>query len=535
MKINLYFHNYIIVAGICLTLFMNKVQADTLGTSKNHVSFPVYNVKDYGAVGDSITLNSAAIQRTIDAAAKAGGGTVYFPVGDYLTGTIKLADNITLYVDNGATIWGSNNLEHYYKEKAHLIWAENAKNIVITGHGKIDGNGPCFWDNVRLEKWYRGEIPWERPLHMITFYNCDNIILQDIDIFNGGFWNVSMNGCNRITVRAITMRNGVYEDDGPNTDGINMWNCNKIQISDCDIIAGDDCLVVLGDSRDVTITNCKLQSSETCLMISGVRNLTFSNSTIHDSGCGIGFRVWSGIVVEGVVIDNIVMDVSDKFKGGGTGFYIWSFPLYVESNDEIPKDKPLPPAGTMKNITFSNSVVSANGLVCVNGEENGFVDGLTINNVKFHMYGNKISYVNENPPYPFPIYGHHASPYSLFFRHVKNLKLNNVELEWNTPEKEEWGSALRCWGVDNLDIDGFNGRQSANSDKPAISLKNVKEAFIHNCYAPEGTGTFLELKENIGKITLMGNQLSNAQKVYSTSPEIGNKVVYEFGNRNTGE
>ncbi len=515
---------------LCLILAVFCICNFSVAQSNQAIPLKVYNVIDFGAVGDSATLNTRAIQNAIDAAAKVGGGTVYFPVGDYLTGTIKLTDNITLYVDNGATIWGSNNLEDYYKEKAHLIWAENAKNIVITGHGKIDGNGPRFWDNGRLQKWFSGEMPWVRPHHMITFYNCENIILQDIDIYNGGFWNVSMNDCNRITIRAITMRNGVYENDGPNTDGINMWNCNKVQISDCDIITGDDCLVVLGDSRDVTITNCKLQSSETCLMISGVKNLTFSNSTIHDSGCGIGFRVWEGIVVDGVVIDNIVMDVSDKFKGGGTGFYIWSFPLYIESNDEIPKDKPLPPAGTMKNIMFSNSIVSANGLVCVNGEENGFVDGLTFSNIKFRMYGNKNSYMNENPPYPFPIYGHHSSPYSLFFRHVKNLKLKDIELEWNTPEKEEWGSALRCWKVDGLELDGFTARQSLGSGKAAVSLKDVKSTFIHNCRPPKGTDLFMELGKGTEDVTLMGNDFHLVNKVYTREPG-ANTDVFEQNNR----
>jgi len=149
---------------------------------------------------------------------------------------------------------------------------------------------------------------------------------------------------------------GVYEDDGPNTDGINLWNCTRVQISDCDIITGDDCIVVLGTSRDVTITNCTLQTSETALMISGVRNLSFSNSTIHDAGCGVGFRVWNDIVVDGVVINNVVMDVSDRFQGGGTAIYMWSFPLYVET--PIPADTPLPPPGKVSNVTVSNVVAS---------------------------------------------------------------------------------------------------------------------------------------------------------------------------------
>ena len=73
-------------------------------------------------------------------------------------------------------------------------------------------------------------------------------------------------------------------------------------------------------------------------------------------------------------------------------------------------------------MTVSNVVASANGLVCVNGAEDGFIKGLTLDNVRFFMYGGKTSALNDNPPYPYPIYGfHHASPYSLFFRHVEDL------------------------------------------------------------------------------------------------------------------
>jgi len=382
--------------------------------------FPVYNVKDFGAVADGATLNSTAIQAAVDVAASHGGGTVFFPPGDYLTGTVRLRDNVTLYLENGCTIWGSTKMSDYDEDHKHLFYAEDAENVVLSGHGAIDGNGPRFWDNGRLQRWLRGEIDLPRTSDMMRFDGCTNVVLEDIDVRYGAFWNIGFGDCDRITVHAITMRNGVYEDDGPNTDGINLWNCTRVQISDCDIITGDDCIVVLGTSRDVTITNCTLQTSETALMISGVRNLSFSNSTIHDAGCGVGFRVWNDIVVDGVVINNVVMDVSDRFQGGGTAIYMWSFPLYVET--PIPADTPLPPPGKVSNVTVSNVVASANGLVCVNGAEDGFVKGLTLDNVRFFMYGGKTSALNDNPPYPYPIYGfHHASPYSLFFRHVEDL------------------------------------------------------------------------------------------------------------------
>lgn len=143
------------------------------------------------------------------------------------------------------------------------------------------------------------------------------------------------------------------------------------------------------------------------------------------------------------------------------------------------------------------------------------------------MYGNKISELNNNPPYPYPIYGfHNASPYSLFFRYVDNLKLNNIQVDWNKPEKPEWGSALRCWSVNNLEIDGFKGRQSLNSNNPSIWLKNVKGAYLHNCFAPEGTGIFLKIDSGTADVTIMNNELSHAKKMYTVDSDLNKKSIF---------
>ena len=517
---------FLVVFFVCKISIAQKKQSLPL-------NFKIFSVIDFGAIGDSITINTKAIQRTIDTVAKTGGGIVLFPPGNYLTGTIRLRDNITLYLENGSTIWGSNKMSDYEKGQEHLLYAENAKNIAIRGDGRIDGNGPRFWDNGRLQRWYRGEADLPRTSDMLRFDRCTNIVLENVDVYNGAFWNIGFSNCNRVTIHAITMRNGVYEDDGPNTDGINLWNCTKVQISDCDIITGDDCIVVLGESHDVTITNCKLQTSETALMISGVKNLAVSNITIHDSGCGIGFRIWNGILVDGVVINNVVMDVSDRFKGGGTAIYLWSFPEYTETI--MPRDTLLPPPGQVKNVTVSNVIASANGLVTIIGDKESYISNLTLSNIKFFMFGGKVSYMNDNPPYPYPIYGFHdSSPYSLFFRFVNNLKLRDIQIEWQSPEKSEWGSALRCWNVNDLEIEGFTGRQSNGSDKPAIWLKDVKGAYIHNCRPPKGTGTFVKLDSGTADVSLMGNDLSQSEKMYSIYPGIKKKSIFVSHNRKPG-
>ena len=510
------------------------------GSAGQDNSFPssLYNVRTFGAGGNGTTPDTAAIQRAVDRVSADGGGTLYFPPGDYLSGTVRLRDNITVFLENGCTIWGSTNMDDYDPDHKHLLYAENAKNITLAGRGAIDGNGPRFWDNGRLERWLKGEIDLPRTSDMIRFDHCENITLEDVYIRNGAFWNIGFGYSRRIAIRALTIINGIYEEDGPNTDSVNLWHCTKVRISDCDIQTGDDCIVVLGDSRDVSITNCALTSTETALMISGVRNLTFSNSTIHDAGSGIGFRVWSGITVDGVLIDNIAMDVSKRFDTGGQAIYMWSFPLYVESESEIPKSKPLPAAGTIKNVTISNVTASANGGVFVTGfrEREGFIESLTLDNVRIFMYGGKekSEELNARPPDPYPIYGFHGAPYAMFFRYVNELKLRNVQFSWNSPEKSDWGSALRCVAVEDLEIDGFVGRQSIQPTEPAIRLKDVDYAFVRGCRAPAGTGIFLELGEGTEDICLMNNDFSRAAKAFTVTADPAPRI-FDSGNRLPGQ
>ena len=171
----------------CQAPSASPVAGDGVRTTR---SGAVLDVRDFGAVGDHSTLNTTAIQRAIDAATERGGGTVHFPAGDYLTGTLRLRDDVTLHLDNGCTLWGSTRIEDYDEENKHLIYAADARDIVILGQGAIDGNGPRFWDGGRLERWLRGEIPLERTSDMLRFDRCVNVVLEDVDVRYGAFWNI---------------------------------------------------------------------------------------------------------------------------------------------------------------------------------------------------------------------------------------------------------------------------------------------------------------------------------------------------------
>jgi len=494
-----------------------SVDATTAGNSA------VFNLKDFGGVGDGVTLNTKAIKKALEVAAQAGGGTVYVPPGDYLSGTIRLADNVTLYLPAGTTIWGSKSREDY-EEDSSLVYAEDAVNIAIRGQGTIDGNGPSFW-KWRYGHWVAGD--W-RPQRVMRFVRCENLLLEDFTIRNSPAWTIHPIDCDRVVMRGISIINGIYEEDGPNTDGINPDGCTRVRISDCYVQAGDDSIVLKctkrsarRECRDITVTNCVLITSETALKIGSetygeFRNITFSNCVVRDAGCGIGLWMRDGGLIDGWVVSNISMTLPDS----GVPIYMWCYPR-VEGTK----------AGTVKNVSIRDVTAVGDGGVFMSGRKEEPLQGITLDNIRIFMRGEGKEKFHENPPYPFQLWGHKRAPYDIFCRYVDDLKLRNIQLTWNSPEKAEWGSAIRCWHIKDLEIAGFVGRQSLGSDAPSIWLKDVQGAFIHACRAPEGTETFLKLDERSTGVTLMNNDLSRIRKTVELAPGVDAKEVFESGNR----
>jgi len=480
------------------------------------------SIKDFGVIGDGEILNTDAIQKSIDKTSEDGGGIVYFPPGDYLTGTIQLRDNVTLYLEAGATIWGSKNREDY--THGCLIYAEDAVNIAIRGRGTIDGNGESFWEREN-NRWKIGK--W-RPGNTLTFVRCESLLLEDIIVRKTPGWAVHPIDCDGVIIRGISILNGIApENRGPNTDGIDPDGCTRVRISDCYIRGNDDCIVLKITNRsgskvcrDVTVTNCVLETTQTALKIGSetygeFRNITFSNCAVRDGGCGVGLWMRDGGLIDGWTVDNISMTLN-----GGVAVYFWSW----KREDDTPW-------GTVKNISISNVNAVADGCVFISGVEERHIEGVTLDNVRIHMRGGREKKWHENPPYPFTVWGHGVAPYDIFCRYVDDLKLRNVQVTWNTPEKPEWGSAIRCWHVNDLEIDGFVGRQALSSGQPAIQLMDANGVFVHNCRAPEGTGAFIEVGEGTEHVTLMGNDLSRAEKAFSLEKGVESKEVFQSGNR----
>ena len=320
-----------------------------------------------GAKADGKTLNTTLINHTVDRLSQAGGGTLFFPAGTYLTGAIRLKSNITLELEAGATLLFSDNFDDYlpFMEVRHegvmmksfspLISAMDAENITIKGEGTLDGQGKAWWTEffriyVDLEKNGMRELNkyqplWEKENDVEALYaetnedwhgtlkrrffrppfiqpvRCRRVRIEGVKIINSPFCTVKPEFCDNVVVTGVTIHNV----PSPNTDGINPESCRNVHISDCHISVGDDC-ITLKSGRDaqarrlgvpcenITITNCTMLSGHGGVVIGSemsgsVRKVTISNCVFDGTDRGIRIKSTRGRggVVEDIRVSNIIM------------------------------------------------------------------------------------------------------------------------------------------------------------------------------------------------------------------------------------
>ncbi len=281
----------------------------------------IYNVTDYGCIGDGVTNNTAAIN-ALTKSLRGKGGTVYFPAGEYVSGSIRLYSNMTLMLDGGATILGSHNfddypfieLEGFTRGTRHgIISAIGERNIRITG-GKIDGRGKYFWDNM--------ESDYERP-RTINPILCKDVTITDMIIENSPCWTVHPLCCENVTVRGVSIYNPY---DSPNTDGINPESSKNVRISDCHIDVGDDCVTIKAGtetdplmraraSENIVVTGCTMAHGHGGVVIGsemsgGVKNVSVSSCVFQNTERGIRIKTRRkrGGCVIGASFSNILME-----------------------------------------------------------------------------------------------------------------------------------------------------------------------------------------------------------------------------------
>ncbi|WP_370527258.1 glycoside hydrolase family 28 protein [Pedobacter sp. SYSU D00535] len=313
-----------------------------MGVKKIKVKKHVFSVNEFGAVNDGKTINTAAIQKAIDACAAKGGGTVVFSPGQYLTGSIFVKKNVFLQIDKGVELLGSQDLKDYpdidtrvagieMKWPAALINIIGQKNAGVLGDGVVNAQGKPFWDAYwALRKAYEPKkLRWivdydaKRPRTLLVA-DCENVLVKGLTLQQAGFWTVHVLYSKYITVDGVTIQNNIG-GHGPSTDGIDIDSSSWVLVQNSDIDCNDDnfCIKSGRDWDGLRVNRpAEYIVIRDCVSRKGGGLITFGSETsggmkhilaknLKANGTGVGIRFKSaknrGGTVEDIYIDNIQM------------------------------------------------------------------------------------------------------------------------------------------------------------------------------------------------------------------------------------
>ncbi len=281
----------------------------------------VFDIRDYGAIGDGETLCSVAIQSAIDACTAAGGGQVLVPAGRFLSGSIRLKSRVNLHLAEGATLLGSTRRSDYDKNKWYaLVLAQEVRDIAITGRGTIDGQGTALAaDTDRMYKegllagGYKDNRTHEsqRP-QLIDFEQCTKVMVSGISLLNSACWVQRYGRCDSLTIDGIKVVSMAFW----NNDGIDLVDCRHTLVQHCNINAADDGICLKSDLKDkacedILIRHCTIRSSASALKFGtnsygGFKRIKVHNLTIFDTyRSAIALEIVDGGVLEDVEIKHI--------------------------------------------------------------------------------------------------------------------------------------------------------------------------------------------------------------------------------------
>jgi polygalacturonase len=499
---------------------------------------PVYSILDYGALGDGKTINTSAINRTIQACYDHGGGTVNIPAGRFLSGTIQILSHINLNLEAGAVLEGSRDTGDYQLLKSRLfnegytryglIYASNAEAISITGQGEINGDGSYFMHGIDKphighdfdRKYTRqgdafmnkdstfedGPLSYDyRPGLLITLDHCQGVEINDVNLNDSPEWTLRIGDCDGVSIHGITINNNRLI---PNNDGIHCTTSRNITISDCNISVGDDAIIVsgfknkpaAGDTADlttfgnkqgiaenITVTNCILSSSSACIRVGygdhPIRNLIFSNLVMYSSNRGIGVFSRSKSLIENVLFSNIVMNTrlySGHWWGKGE-------PIHISAvSDDTSGD-----AGKIRNIRFTNIVATAQTGIVIYGVKESLLENISFDKIKLTINPGKYSEsyggnFDLRPAYPLSaaVFKHDIP--AIYAQFVKGLSISGFDLDWAPGLPSFFTHGIQIENFEDVSIDGMHCHSAFPSKSSVgIYLCNGSHASLDKNQGPD--------------------------------------------------
>lgn len=439
----------------------------------------IFNVRSFGAVGDSIAMDTKAIQAAIDACTETGGGTVWVPAGKYQIGTIRLKSNVTLSLDYGSYLLGSQDIDDYDKDLPKpregnsecLIFAEHATNITIEGLGVIDGRGTHLAFPRMGED--RKRLPRPRLMRM---ENCSNLTFSGVSYKRPAFWGIHLVDCKNIHFNGVTVR---FRNNNYNNDGLDLDGCHDVLIENCDIAAGDDAICLkssLHPCRNIVVRNCKATSNTSPLKFGtssrgGFIDIKVSNCYFYDSPMGaIKLQLVDGGRLENVDISRIIMeDVgnpifirlgnrANNFKREdadegipvGTLKNIRISDVVAEVTIETPEEEA---KAVYKRIDLANQNLSSeelsekqksrSGPIMITGIPGFYVENVTLENIQISYPGGGTAedaqrvVAEDEKRYPEQFFFGVLPAWGAYIRHAKNITFKNVSLSVRKPDARE--------------------------------------------------------------------------------------------------
>ena len=365
------------------------VVALALAFSNSCLAEKTFNARDFGAKGDGQTLDTAAIQKVLDACGQSDGGTVILASGNYLSGSLKFSSKTTLRIEKGATLLASTNQDDYASGKIAGKWgflvADDANNLTLTGDGIINGQATGDLRSGAAEK------PALR-VRTVLFDNCQNVTVSNLTILNSDAWTLNFKSCENLMIDDVTIHNNYRRI---NSDGIDPDMCRNVQITNCHISSGDDCIVLKTTEKqpceNVFVSGCVLESFGSALKLGtesfgDFRNIIFTNCAITHSPNGLGLYCNDGAMMENVSFSHI--HINTGAFGNSTVTPIF---MNIERREA---DSIL---GHIRNVTFEDIDITSGSGVLIQGMTENSIENLTLRNIRFRV-DHADDYTNRQKP-----------------------------------------------------------------------------------------------------------------------------------------
>ncbi|AHG93184.1 glycoside hydrolase family protein (plasmid) [Gemmatirosa kalamazoonensis] len=489
-----------------------------------------FDVRAFGATGDGHTIDSDAINRAIDSAAAAGGGTVHFPAGTYASHSVRLRSHVALHLERGATLLAADTANgrgfdpaepgagNAYQDFGHshwhnsLLWGEDVEDVSIVGPGRIDG--------AALRRELSRDVPGLAN-KAIALKRARNVLLRDLTIYRGGHFGILATGVDNLTIDDLTI--------DTNRDGIDVDACRNVRISNTSVNAPNDDAIVLKSSyalgapratEDVAITNSVVSGFDVGSVLDGTyrrtterapdrdgptgriklgtesngafRNITIAN-VVFERSRGLALETVDGATIEDVAITNVTMRE------------VTTAPIFLRIGARLRG-----PAGTqigaIRRVTISNVVASGADpryASIIAGLPGHPVEDVTLRDVRLvyrgglsleHAAKQPSELVNTffRPPdgsgprepftvperaamYPEPSMFGVLPAYGFYVRHARGVRLDGVQVSWEQPDTRP---AFVLDDVRGVDLRGVRARRASGAS--LLELRGVEDVRVRD-------------------------------------------------------